>query len=397
MRLLDTLHTNLQTLDTLHLRRHRRTTETPCTPYVRVDGRDMLAFCSNDYLGLATHPAVIAALAEGAVRYGAGSGASHLISGHGHAHMQLEERLATMMAGHIEMPRALYFSTGYMANMAVLGALADKDSELYSDALNHASLIDGARLSRARVHIYPHNDIDALASLLAASRASTRLIVTDGVFSMDGDIARLRQLLQLAEHHHAWLVIDDAHGFGVLGEHGRGVVEHADLRSPHLIVVGTLGKAAGVSGAFVAAHGTVIDWLVNRARPYIFSTAAAPALAHALLTSIDLIESAEGRQRRAHLRALTQRLQSGLQLRRWQYHPMPTAIQPIVLGENSQALHVTAELERLALWVPAIRPPTVPPGTARLRVTLSAAHTDADVDRLTAALNHLDSEASHAP
>lgn len=396
MTLLDTLAANLRALGTQHLHRHRRTTETSCAPHVRVDGRDMLAFCSNDYLGLAAHPAVIAALAEGAARYGAGSGASHLISGHSRAHMQLEDRLAAMMATHLESPRALYFSTGYLANLAVLGALADRDTELYSDALNHASLIDGARLSRARVHIYPHNDVDALASQMAASRASTRLIVTDGVFSMDGNIAQLHQLLQLAEQHDAWLVVDDAHGFGVLGEQGGGVLEHFELRSPRLIVVGTLGKAAGVSGAFVAAHANVIDWLINRARPYIFSTAAAPALAHALLASIDLIEGAEGRRRRAHLQALTHRLHAALELRHWQYQPMPTAIQPIVLGENSQALRAAAALERQAIWVPAIRPPTVPPGTARLRITLSAAHTEADVDRLATILNHLDREADIA-
>ncbi|MCD0503940.1 aminotransferase class I/II-fold pyridoxal phosphate-dependent enzyme, partial [Bordetella petrii] len=329
-------------------------------------------------------------------RHGAGSGASHLISGHARAHAQLEERLAAMLAPHIEQARALYFCTGYMANLAVLGALADKDAEIYSESLNHASLIDGARLSRARVHIYPHHDVDALAGMLSASQAATRLIVTDGVFSMDGDIAPLRQLLKLAEHYNAWLVVDDAHGFGVLGAQGRGVLEHAGLCSPHLVLMGTLGKAAGVSGAFVAAHATVIDWLVNRARPYIFSTAAAPALAHALLASLDLIEGAEGRQRRAHLYALMQRLQAGLRLRHWRHYPAPTAIQPIVLGENAQALRAAAELERQALWVPAIRPPTVPPGTARLRVTLSAAHTTADVDRLAACLNRLDEEALHA-
>ncbi|GAB1576841.1 8-amino-7-oxononanoate synthase [Bordetella petrii] len=396
MQLLDSLEAGLRDLEARHLRRRRRTTDTPCAPAVRVDGRDMLAFCSNDYLGLAAHPAVIAALADGAVRYGAGSGASHLISGHSRAHAQLEERLAAMLAPHIEQARALYFCTGYMANLAALGALADKDAEIYSEALNHASLIDGARLSRARVHVYPHGDTGTLGKLLAGSRARTRLIVTDGVFSMDGDIAPLRDLLALAERHGAWLVVDDAHGFGVLGRHGHGVLEHLGLNSPHLVMIGTLGKAAGVGGAFVAAHATVIDWLVNRARPYIFSTAAAPAQAHALLASLDLIEGAEGAQRRAHLRALTGRLQAGLRLRRWRHVPTPTAIQPIVLGENVAALRAAAALERAALWVPAIRPPTVPPGTARLRVTLSAAHQPADVDRLVHTLNRLEEEPGHA-
>ncbi|MBO1114500.1 8-amino-7-oxononanoate synthase [Bordetella petrii] len=397
MQLLDTLQASLRELDAQHLRRRRRTTESPCAPHVRVDGRDMLAFCSNDYLGLAAHPAISAALAEGAARYGAGSGASHLISGHSRAHAQLEERLAAMLAPHLEQARALYFCTGYMANLAVLGALAGQDAEIFSESLNHASLIDGARLARARVQIYPHADTQTLTRQLAASRAGTRLIVSDGVFSMDGDIAPLRELLALAERHGAWLVIDDAHGFGVLGEHGHGVLEHAGLRSPHLVLMGTLGKAAGVAGAFVAAHATVIDWLVNRARPYIFSTAAAPAQAHALLASLDLIEGSDGRRRRAHLRTLTQQLQARLGLRQWRHQPTPTAIQPVLLGENAQALHAAAGLERLGLWVPAIRPPTVPAGTARLRVTLSAAHTAADVDRLAAALNQLDSEAGHAP
>ena len=394
MQLLDTLQAGLHDLDTRHLRRRRRITDTPCSPHVRVDGRDMLAFCSNDYLGLAAHPAVVAALAEGAARYGAGSGASHLISGHGRAHAQLEERLAAMLAPYLPQARALYFCTGYMANLAVLSALADKGAEIYSESLNHASLIDGARLSRARIHVYPHGDTDALGTMLAASQARTRLIVTDGVFSMDGSIAPLRELLALAERHGAWLVVDDAHGFGVLGPRGHGVLEHAGLHSPHLVMVGTLGKAAGVGGAFVAAHATVIDWLVNRARPYIFTTAAPPAQAHALLASMDLIEGAEGSQRRVRLRVLTQQLQAGLRLQRWHHLATPTAIQPIMLGENAQALRAAAELERQALWVPAIRPPTVPPGTARLRVTLSAAHTLGNVDRVAAALNQLDKEAA---
>jgi len=395
MQLLDNLDAALRELDAQHLRRRRRTAESPCAPHVRVDGRDMLAFCSNDYLGLTAHPAIVAALAEGAARYGAGSGASHLISGHSHAHAQLEERLAGMLAPHLEQPRALYFCTGYMANLAVLGALGGRDADIFSEALNHASLIDGARLSRARVQVYPHADLDALADMLAASRAQTRLIVSDGVFSMDGDIAPLRDLLALAERHGAWLVVDDAHGFGVLGEHGRGVLEHAGLRSPHLVLMGTLGKAAGVAGAFVAAHATVIDWLVNWARPYIFSTAAAPAQAHALMASLDLIEGPEGRRRRARLQALAQQLQARLSLRQWRHQSTPTAIQPIVLGANAHALRAAAGLESQGLWVPAIRPPTVPPGTARLRVTLSASHIPADVDRLATALNQLD-EACHA-
>lgn len=390
MKLLAALDRELTQLDEQRLRRRRRVADTPCAPRVQVDGRPMLAFCSNDYLGLAAHPLVIEALQEGAARYGAGSGASHLISGHSRAHAVLEERLAAFVAPDIESARALYFCTGYMANLAVLSALADHDSELFSESLNHASLIDGARLSRAAVKVYPHGDVDALKKLLAASTAATKIVTTDSVFSMDGDLASLPALLALCEQYGAWLVVDDAHGFGVLGAHGRGVLEHFGLRSPYLVYMGTLGKAAGVGGAFVAAHATVIEWLVQRARPYIYTTAAAPALAHALLTSLDIIDGAEGRVRRAHLRALIVQLKTALHLRRWRHLPSDTAIQPLIIGANEDALHAAAALYDDGLWVPAIRPPTVPAGTARLRVTLSAAHTAEDVAQLAVALNALE-------
>ena len=390
MKLLDMLNRELQALDVQNLRRSRRTIDTPCSPRVQIDGRPMLAFCSNDYLGLAAHPAIIAALHDGAARYGAGSGASHLISGHSRAHALLEERLPHFSAPHLESARALYFSTGYMANLAVLTALTDRDSALFSESLNHASLIDGARLSRAAVQIYPHGDIDALGRMLAASTAKTKLVVTDSVFSMDGEIAPLPELLALCEQHGAWLMVDDAHGFGVLGAHGRGVLEHFDLRSPYLIYMGTLGKAAGVSGAFVAAHETVIEWLVQRARSYIYTTAAPPALAHALLTSLDIIEGADGAARRLHLQALTGQFKNALHLQSWQRIESDTPIQPVVIGRNDDTLRIAAALYAQGLWVPAIRPPTVPAGTARLRVTLSAAHTANDVVRLSAALNQLE-------
>lgn len=392
MELLDRLERELQALDQRSLRRRRRIADTACAPRVQVDGRPMLAFCSNDYLGLAAHPLVIEALRDGATRYGAGSGASHLISGHSRAHAQLEERLAEFVSPHLESARALYFGTGYMANLAVISALAGRDAAVFSESLNHASLIDGARLSRAAVQIYPHGDIDALAGLLAASTAPTRVVVTDSVFSMDGDLAPLPALLALCERHGAWLIVDDAHGFGVLGAHGRGVLEHFSLRSPYLVYMGTLGKAAGVGGAFVAAHATVIEWLVQRARPYIYTTAAAPALAHALLTGIDIIAGDEGAARRAHLRALIRQLQHGLTVRRWRRMQSETAIQPLIIGRNDEAMQIAAALYAQGLWVPAIRPPTVPPGTARLRVTLSAAHTADDVLQLTTALNALESE-----
>lgn len=393
MDLIANVQTRLDALAAQSLMRQRRTADTPCAPRQVVDGRPMLAFCSNDYLGLAAHPRVVAALREGAALYGAGSGASHLVSGHSRAHALLEERLAAFQAPHLVEARALYFCTGYMANLATLTALgADADAMIFSEALNHASLIDGARLARAGVTVYPHGDVAALETKLIESQASTKIVVTDSVFSMDGDLAPLPALLAVCERHGAWLVVDDAHGFGVLGRHGRGALEHADLRSPNLVYVGTLGKAAGVGGAFVAAHRAVIELLVQRARPYIYTTAAPPALAHALLASLDIIEGDEGHERRAHLNGLITQLDGELTLTRWQRPPSHTAIQPIVIGANDEALRVAARLHEQGLWVPAIRPPTVAPGTARLRVTLCAAHTRQDVAQLAAALNKLELE-----
>ncbi|XYJ10566.1 8-amino-7-oxononanoate synthase [Telluria sp. B2] len=391
MDLIASVQRKLAALEGQSLTRRRRIADTACAPQQTVDGRPMLAFCSNDYLGLANHPRVIEALREGARKYGAGSGASHLISGHSRAHAILEERLADFVAPHLIDARALYFSTGYMANLAVLTALgSEPDAMIFSEALNHASLIDGARLARAGVTVYPHGDVDALAAQLEASSASVKIVVTDSVFSMDGDIAPLPALLALCERHGAWLVVDDAHGFGVLGEHGRGALEHCALRSPNLVYVGTLGKAAGVSGAFVAAHASVIELLVQRARPYIYTTASPPAVAHALLTSLDIIAGEEGARLRAHLAALIARLDEALQLKRWQRPVSHTPIQPIVIGANDEALRVAASLHAQGLWVPAIRPPTVPADTARLRVTLSAAHTFDQVARLAGAINELE-------
>jgi 8-amino-7-oxononanoate synthase len=391
--LLSALERELQQIDAQDLRRRRRVADTPCAPRVQVDGRSMLAFCSNDYLGLASHPRVVEALREGASLYGAGSGASHLISGHSRAHAQLEEKLAEFVSPYLESARALYFCTGYMANLATLTALSasGSDATIFSEAVNHASLIDGTRLSKAMMKIYPHGDTAALEAMLKSCTSKTKVVVTDSVFSMDGDLAPLPALLKLCEQYGAWLVIDDAHGFGVLGPHGRGALEHFALRSPHVVYMGTLGKAAGVGGAFVAAHETVIDWLVQRARPYIYTTAAPPALAHALLTSIDIIGSEEGDRRRAHLQALIRQLRSEWKLHQWQCPHSDTAIQPVIIGANDAAMRVAATLYEQGMWVPAIRPPTVPQGTARLRVTLSAAHTGQDVSELTSALNSLES------
>jgi 8-amino-7-oxononanoate synthase len=387
----------LDALAVQSLTRRRRTADSPCAPRQVVDGREMLAFCSNDYLGLAAHPKVVAALREGAELYGAGSGASHLVSGHSRAHALLEERLAAFEAPHLVDARALYFCTGYMANLAVLTALgSDPEAMIFSEALNHASLIDGARLARAGVTVYPHGDAAALEQKLAASTASSKIVVTDSVFSMDGDLAPLPALLALCEQYGAWLVVDDAHGFGVLGQNGRGALEHFDLRSPNLVYVGTLGKAAGVGGAFIAAHASVVELMIQRARPYIYTTAAPPALAHALLASLDIIEGEEGARRRAHLNSLIALLDRELKLRRWQRPLSHTAIKPIVIGANDEALQVAHHLHAQGLWVPAIRPPTVAPGTARLRVTLCASHTEQEVAQLAATLNHLEDQLGNA-
>ncbi|MGI4716868.1 MAG: 8-amino-7-oxononanoate synthase [Janthinobacterium lividum] len=397
MDLIEGIDRKLDALAAQSLIRRLRVADSPCAPRQRVDGREMLAFCSNDYLGLASHPAVIAALQEGAGRYGTGSGASHLVSGHSRAHALLEERFGEWMSPYIEQARALYLCTGYMANLAVLSALgADADAMIFSEALNHASLIDGARLARAGVAVYPHGDVAALEQQLGASTAATKIVVTDSVFSMDGNLAPLPRILALCERYGAWLVVDDAHGFGVLGDTGRGALEHFGLRSPNLVYIGTLGKAAGVGGAFIAAHASVIALLVQRARPYIYTTAAPPALAHALQASLDIIGGAEGGRRRAHLAALVAHLRDALRLRRWQLLASNTAIQPIVIGSNADALRVAAGLHEQGLWVPAIRPPTVAVGTARLRVTLSAAHTHEDVALLARALNGLESELERA-
>ena len=387
------------------MRRRRRTVESACAPVQQVsaDGdaatpRELLGFCSNDYLGLANHPALIEAWAEGARLYGVGSGASHLISGHSRAHALLEDDLADMLTPHIPEVRALTFSTGYLANLALLTALGDEGCSIYSDVLNHASLFDAARLAKAAAYTWPHHDLAGLERRLAACKTPRKLIVTDGVFSMDGDLARLPELLALAERHDAWIVVDDAHGFGVLGEQGRGTLSHFGLRSERLICMGTLGKAAGVGGAFVAAHRTVIDWLVQSARAYIYTTAAPPAMAHTLRASLRLIRSDEGDRRRRELAARIAELRHGLAAALpqapdgtalaaiWQLADSFTAIQPLIVGGSAEALAASAALESQGLWVPAIRPPTVPAGRARLRITLSASHSAADVDRLIEAL-----------
>ncbi|MXS80494.1 8-amino-7-oxononanoate synthase [Nitrosomonas eutropha] len=368
------------------LYRFRPVLEGPQSPRVTIDGRDFLAFCSNDYLGLANHPALIEAVAAGARRYGVGSGASHLISGHSRAHHELEEALVEFVG----LPRTLLFSTGYMANMAVVTALMGREDAIFADRLNHASLNDAALLSRASFIRYPHLDLATLEKQLKTTQARRRLIVTDAVFSMDGDRAPVAELLALCQRFDAWLLLDDAHGFGVLGEQGKGSLydpQEVERNVPHLIYMATLGKAAGVSGAFVAAQASMIETLIQHSRTYGYTTAAAPLLAHALLTSLQLIS--QGVWRRERLVQLIEQLRQKLQSLPWQLLLSDTPIQPLLVGGSREAVRLDQALRERGIWVPAIRPPTVPQGMARLRISLSAAHAGEDVDQLSAALHDL--------
>jgi 8-amino-7-oxononanoate synthase len=339
----------------------------------------MLAFCGNDYLGLANHPEVVAAFQRGASRWGVGSGAAHLVNGHSAAHHALEEELADFVG----RPRALLFSTGYMANLGVISALVGHGDDVLEDRLNHASLLDGARLAGARLRRYRHADPDDLERL--SERTAPRLIATDGVFSMDGDLAPVSGLARVAAARGAWLMVDDAHGFGVLGRDGRGTLDHLGVTATQApILMGTLGKALGTFGAFVAGSEELVETLIQRARSYVYTTATPPALAEATRASL-AIARREG-WRRERLGTLIARLRTaaaGLQL---PLAESPTPIQPLVAGTCARALAWSAALESAGVLVTAIRPPTVPEGSARLRITLSAAHTDADLDRLIEAL-----------
>ena len=377
---LDDFSARLAALDARHQRRTRRVVEAKDGPRLLIDGQPVLSFCSNDYLGLAQHPALIRAAQEAAAQYGVGSTSSAMLSGHEAPHEALECELAEFVG----LPRALYFGSGYLTNVGLLPALVGRGDAVFSDSLNHACLIDGVRLSRAESHIYPHKDLATLVQQLTASTAARKLIVTDAVFSMDGDIAPLHELLDLCDRFNAWLVIDDAHGFGVLGPEGRGTAMHLGLRSPRLIYMATLGKAAGCAGAFVAGEALAIEWVLQRARTYIFATSPPAMVVQAVRASLRVI-AAEG-WRREHLTNLIARWRDGASTLRWQNPPSLTAIQPLIIGDNQAALDVMAELRTEGLWVPAIRPPTVPEGTARLRISLSAAHSEAEVDRLLLAL-----------
>jgi 8-amino-7-oxononanoate synthase len=383
----DPLRTELAEVAAAGLTRRRRLLASPCGRIATVDGREVLNFASNDYLGLAGNTEIAGALADGARQWGAGSGASHLVAGHLSPHEALEKELAAFTG----FARVLTFSTGYLANLAVTPTLAGRGAAVFSDKLNHASLIDAMQLAKAAgadVHRYPHGDIAALEHQLAASAAPVKLIVTDAVFSMDGDLAPLPALFALAERFDAWLVVDDAHGFGILGAQGRGSLAHFNLPPhPRIILMGTLGKAAGVGGAFVAGSETAIEYLLNKGRSYIFTTAAPPAIACALAKSLDLIRA--GDKLRRQLFVNIARLRDGLAGLPWRLLPSATAIQPLIVGENDAAVALAEALWERGLWVPAIRPPTVPKGMARLRVSVSAAHTEADIDRLVAALKEL--------
>lgn len=382
MRLIAQLQDKLAALDGDHRRRRCPVLDSPQGPHVSIDGRDYLAFASNDYLGLANHPALVAAARDGALRWGVGGGASHLVAGHSAAHAALEQALADWL----RLPAALLFSSGYQANLAVITALVGRGDAVFADRLNHASLNDACLLSRAEFKRFAHHDLAQLERLLAASTAPTKLIAVDAVYSMDGDCAPLAALLALAERFDAWLYVDDAHGFGVLGE-GRGSVVEAGVHSERLIQMVTLGKAAGVAGAAVAAHAVVIDWLVNSARPFIFTTSTSPLLAHTVQASLRLM--ADEPERRAALRARMAELKHQLAGLPWTLLPSDTPIQPLLIGGNAEALAVSAGLRARGIWVPAIRPPTVPPGSARLRIALSAAHQPQDIVRLAAALREL--------
>ncbi len=363
------------------LYRRRAVVGSPQGVEIRRDGRPLLSFCSNDYLGLANHPAVIEAFVGAAKDFGVGSGASHLISGHSSAHHVLEEELAAFTGRE----RALLFSTGYMANLGVINALAGRGDAVFEDRLNHASLLDGALLSAAKLLRYRHNDTEHLQRQLDNTVARHKLIAVDGVFSMDGDFAALPALARCAQKNAAWLMVDDAHGLGCMGENGGGSGEHFHLAPEDIpILVGTLGKAFGTFGAFVAGSDALVETLIQFARPYIYTTAMPPAVAAATRVSLRLIQGEP--ERRSHLQQLIKMFRAGCELIDVGLMPSDTPIQPLLIGDSQRALDLARQLEAKGFWVSAIRPPTVPRGSARLRVTLSAAHSQQQVQSLLAAL-----------
>ena len=350
--------------------------------HIHLGDKTILSFCSNDYLGLAAHPDIKQAFKEAVDKEGVGSGAAHLLTGHSYYHQALEEKLADFTG----QQRVLLFSTGYMANLGVIDGLLTRGDAVIQDKWNHASLLDGGRLTDADQLRYPHADMGLLHKRLHnAATAKHRLIVSDGVFSMDGDIASLPEIMALSEQHHAAVLIDDAHGFGVIGEGGRGTVSHFQItpnKAPS--VVGTLGKAIGSGGAFVAADELVIETLIQQARSYVYTTAQPPAIAAATLASLELVETEQWR--RDKLQQLIQQFRQGAEQLGLELMSSETPIQPVIIGEDKKALEIGAKLEEQGILVGVIRPPTVPKNTARLRITFSAAHTEQDVDRLLVAL-----------
>ena len=365
------------------LRRARRVVDSAQGRRVSVGGRDAINFSSNDYLGLANHPRLRAAAHAALDAFGTGAGASPLVSGHQRPHEQAEARFA----GFCGLPRALLFASGYAANLGILAALCDRHAEVFGDRLNHACLNDGALLSRARFTRYAHNDVAGLEERLAASEAAVKLVATDTVFSMDGDLARVPELLAACDRHDAWLLLDDAHGIGVLGRRGRGALEHFAVASPRIVYMATLGKALGGYGAFVAGAEDLVEWLVQRARTYVFSTALPASAAATAGAAIDLLAGDPAVVARLH--ALIARFRERCVAAGVAVGDSSTAIQPLVLGDAARTLNAAAALLDRGFWVPAIRPPTVPQGTSRLRISLSAAHEEADIDELVRVLAHV--------
>ena len=365
------------------LLRRLRTVEAVDGAYIHIDGRRLLNFASNDYLGLARHPALVAALTTAAARWGVGASAAHLLGGHGGEHAQLQEALARWTGRE----RALLFSTGYMANLGVLSALLGQNDVCVQDKLNHASLLDGARLAGCALRRYPHADVDAAERQLATRADAAALLATDGVFSMDGDVAPLRALATLCATRQATLMVDDAHGLGVLGPDGAGSVAEAGLSQHEApILMATLGKALGVAGAFVAGSAGLIDGLVQNARSFVYTTALPPALAAATRVAVDIARF-EG-WRRDRLTRLVMHFRRGAEQRGLALMPSRTPIQPVLTGNGSDALAAALRLEAAGFHVPAIRSPTVPVHQARLRVALSVLHTEGDVEALLDALMH---------
>jgi len=374
-----------------HLYRRRPLLDAPQEVRVRVDGEELLAFCNNDYLGLANHPEVIDAFVQGAQRWGVGGGASHLVVGHSTPHHELEEALAEFTG----RPRALLMSSGYMANLGTITALVGQGDTVLQDRLNHASLLDAGLLSGARFSRYLHNDPISLATRLQKAVGNT-LVVTDGVFSMDGDLATLPELCAQARERGAWVMVDDAHGFGCLGAQGGGIIEHFGLGLDDVpVLMGTLGKAFGTAGAFVAGSEELIETLIQFARPYIYTTSQPPAVACATLKSLQLLRDEQWR--RSHLQQLITRFRAGAEALGLKLMDSPTPIQPILVGSSSRAMALSAALRARGILVTAIRPPTVPKGTARLRVTLSAAHSETDIELLLVALKSTLAELPEEP